>query len=204
MHERVKEGPGRGTLFNTMLTFGSDGSILNRHRKLMPTYTERLIWGMGDGSGLKAVETEAGRIGGLICWEHWMPLARQALHSSGEDIHIAAWPQVKEMNLIASRHYAFEGRCFVIACGAMMKARDLPVEFERIEAIKGHPDADVLNGGSVIIGPDGSVLAGPVCGVETILRADLDLERTHEESLTLDVSGHYSRPDLFELKVKSG
>ena len=204
VHERVKEGPGRGTLFNTMLTFGSDGSILNRHRKLMPTYTERLIWGMGDGSGLKAVDTDAGRIGGLICWEHWMPLARQALHSSGEDIHIAAWPQVKEMNLIASRHYAFEGRCFVVACGAIMKARDLPNEFEPIEAMKGCPDADVLNGGSAIIGPDGSVLAGPVPAVETILVADLDLERIHEESLTLDVSGHYSRPDLFELKVKSG
>ena len=133
VHERVKEGPGRGTLYNSMLTFGSDGTLLNRHRKLMPTYTERLIWGQGDGSSLKAVDTSVGRIGGLICWEHWMPLARHVLHSSGEDIHIAAWPQVKEMNLVASRHYAFEGRCFVIACGAIMKARDLPAELEPID-----------------------------------------------------------------------
>ena len=200
-HERVRQGAGRGTLYNTMLTFGSDGSLLNRHRKIMPTYTERLIWGEGDGTSLKAVDTEAGRVGGLICWEHWMPLARHTLHVSGEDIHIAAWPQVKEMNLIASRHYAFEGRCFVIACGAVMKSSELPSELERVEALK-DPDSLVLNGGSAIIAPDGSLLAGPVFGEETILTADLDLSRIAEESLTLDVTGHYYRPDLFEVKLK--
>jgi nitrilase len=198
VHERVREGAGRGTLHNTMLTFDADGSLLNRHRKLMPTYTERLIWGQGDGSGLKGVDTGAGRIGGLTCWEHWMPLARHALHSSGEDIHIAAWPQVKEMNLVASRHYAFEGRCFVIACGSIMAARDLPAEFEPIESLKEHPESLILNGGSAIIAPDGSVLAGPVYGEEVILTADLDLSRIAEESLTLDVTGHYARPDLFK------
>ena len=201
-HERVTQGAGRGTLYNTMLTFDSNGSLLNRHRKIMPTYTERLIWGEGDGTSLKAVDTEAGRVGGLICWEHWMPLARQVLHVSGEDIHIAAWPQVKEMNLVASRHSAFEGRCFVIACGAVMKAGELPPELERIASLE-DPDALVLNGGSAIIGPDGSVLAGPVFQEETILTADLDLSRIAEESLTLDVTGHYYRPDLFELKLKA-
>lgn len=200
-HERVKQGAGRGTLYNTMLTFGSDGSLLNRHRKIMPTYTERMIWGEGDGTSLKAVDTEAGRVGGLICWEHWMPLARHTLHVSGEDIHVAAWPQVKEMNLIASRHYAFEGRCFVIACGAVMKSSELPPELERVGALR-DPDSLVLNGGSAIIGPDGSLLAGPVFGEETILIADLDLSRIAEESLTLDVTGHYYRPDLFEVKLK--
>jgi len=203
VHERVIEGPGRGTLYNTMLTFGSDGELLNRHRKIMPTYTERMIWGQGDGSSLRAVPTDIGRIGGLICWEHWMPLARQVLHDSGEDIHIAAWPQVKEMNLVASRHYAFEGRCFVIACGAVMKARELPSELEPIESLKQNPDALVLNGGSAIIAPDGSLLAGPVFDEETILTADLDLERIPEENLTLDVAGHYSRPDIFEVKLRS-
>lgn len=202
VHERVTEGPGRGTLYNTMLTIGSDGALLNRHRKIMPTYTERMIWGQGDGSSLHAVATDAGRVGGLICWEHWMPLARQVLHESGEDIHIAAWPQIKEMNLVASRHYAFEGRCFVIACGAVMKARDLPPELEPIEPLKGAPDAFVLNGGSAIIAPDGSLLAGPVFEQELILTADLDLSRIAEESLALDVAGHYSRPDIFELKFK--
>ena len=202
VHERVVEGSGRGTLYNTMLTFGTDGALLNSHRKIMPTYTERMIWGQGDGSSLRAVATEAGRIGGLICWEHWMPLARQVLHQSGEDIHIAAWPQVKEMNVIASRHYAFEGRCYVIACGAVMRAGELPVELEPIESLKDSPDAFVLNGGSAIIGPDGSLLAGPVFDQEVNLTADLDLTRIVEESLALDVAGHYSRPDIFDVKLR--
>lgn len=201
IHERVVEGPGRGTLYNTMLTFGADGVLLNRHRKIMPTYTERLIWGQGDGSSLRAVATSLGRIGGLICWEHWMPLARQVLHDSGEEIHIAAWPQVKEMNLIASRHYAFEGRCFVIACGAVMRAKELPAELEPIESLKQHPDSFVLNGGSAIIAPDGSLLAGPVFDEEVILSAELDFSRIAEESLALDVSGHYSRPDIFDVRL---
>lgn len=202
VHERVLLGAGRGSLFNTMLTFGADGSLLNHHRKIMPTYTERMIWGQGDGSSLHAVETGLGRVGGLICWEHWMPLARQVLHMSGEDIHVAAWPQVKEMNLVASRHYAFEGRCFVVACGAVMKASDLPTELEPIDSVKQAPDSLVLNGGSAVIAPDGSVIAGPVFGQETILTADLDLARVAEESLALDVTGHYSRPDIFDLKLK--
>jgi nitrilase len=202
VNERVREGPGRGTLYNTMLTFGEEGALLNRHRKIMPTYTERMVWGLGDGRGLRAVDTGAGRLGGLICWEHWMPLARHALHSSGEDIHIAAWPQVKEMNLIASRHYAFEGRCFVIACGAVMRAGELPEELEPIESLKQDADAFVLRGGSAIIAPDGSLVAGPVYDEETILTADLDFARINEESLTLDVTGHYSRPDIFDVKLK--
>ena len=202
VHERVKEGAGRGTLYNTMLTFVADGTLAGRHRKIMPTYTERLIWGEGDGSSLKAIETGAGRVGGLICWEHWMPLARHVLHSSGEDIHVAAWPQVKEMNLVASRHYAFEGRCFVIACGAIMKASDLPSELEPAEWLKDNPDSFVLRGGSAIIAPDGSLLAGPVYDEEVILTADLDFSRIAEESLTLDVTGHYSRPDIFDVKLK--
>ncbi len=202
VHERVPEGPGRGTLYNTMLTFGPDGALLNRHRKIMPTFSERLIWGAGDGSSLRAVATDGGRVGGLICWEHWMPLARHALHSSGEDVHVAAWPQVKEMNLVASRHYAFEGRCFVIASGAIMRVRDLPSELAPVESLAARPDAFVLNGGSAIIGPDGALLAGPVWEEETILTAELDLGRVAEESLTLDVTGHYHRPDIFDFRMK--
>ena len=158
VHERVAEGPGRGTLYNTMLTFDADGTLTHVHRKLMPTYTERLIWGQGDGQSLCAVPTAVGRVGGLICWEHWMPPARQRLHESGEDVHVAAWPQLKDMNLVASRHYAFEGRCFVVAAGALMYARDLPPELEPAgELVATTPDALVLRGGSVIIGPDGAM-----------------------------------------------
>lgn len=202
VNERVVAGPGRGTLYNTMLTFAADGALLNHHRKIMPTHTERMIWGQGDGSSLRAVQTGLGRVGGLICWEHWMPLARQALHQSGEDIHAAAWPQVKEMNLIASRHYAFEGRCFVIACGAIMKASELPPELESIDSLKQQPESFVLNGGSAIIAPDGSLLAGPVFNEEVILTAEIDLSRIAEESLALDVTGHYSRLDIFDFKLK--
>ena len=202
VHERVTMGRGRGTLYNTMLTFGADGSLLNSHRKIMPTYTERMIWGQGDGSSLRAVETNVGRIGGLICWEHWMPLARQVLHQSSEDIHVAAWPQVKEMNLVASRHYAFEGRCFVIACGAIMRASEVPDELEMSDSLKQRSESFVLNGGSAIIAPDGLLLAGPVFDQEVILTADLDLSRIAEESLALDVTGHYSRPDIFDVKLK--
>ena len=197
VHERVAQGPGRGTLYNTMLTFDADGTLAHVHRKLMPTYTERLLWGQGDGQSLRAVDTQAGRVGGLICWEHWMPPARQRLHESGEDVHVAAWPQVKEMNLIASRHYAFEGRCFVVAAGAIMPARDLPAELEPADEFKDNPAALVLRGGSVIIGPDGAVLAGPVFDEEIILTAEIDLRRITEEQMTLDVTGHYARPDVF-------
>lgn len=201
-HERVIDGPGRGTLYNTMLTFDADGTLLNRRRKVMPTFTERLIWGQGGADGLHAVDTRAGRVGGLICWEHWMPAARQAMHDSGEDVHVAAWPWVKEMALVASRHYAFEGRTFVVACGAILSAGDLPRELEQIPELKANPDELVLRGGTAIISPRGEVIAGPAPERECIVMADLDFSLIAKESLALDVTGHYSRPDLFEFRVK--
>ena len=168
----------------------------------MPTFTERMIWGMGDGTSLQAANTLSGRVGALICWEHWMPLARQVLHISREDIHIAAWPWVKEMSQVASRHYAFEGRCFVLACGGIMRVRDLPQELESLESLRSQPDALILKGGSAIIGPDGKLLAGPIAGEETILIAELDFSVITRESLTLDVTGHYARPDVFDLRLR--
>jgi len=197
-HEKVEAGPGHGTLYNTNLLIGSDGSILSRHRKLVPTHAERLVWGQGDGSGLEAVTTSAGRVGSLICWEHWMPLARQAMHESAEEIHVANWPTVRDMYLVASRHYAFEGRCFVLAAGSITAARDLPRDLELPAEIKSRPDTLVCAGGSCIIAPDGSILAGPVFEREEILVADLDLGKIAEESMALDVTGHYSRPDVFQ------
>jgi predicted amidohydrolase len=200
--ERVDRGAGRGTLYNALLTFGPDGALLNHHRKLVPTYTERMVWGNGDGYGLQAVDTPAGRVSALVCWEHWMPLARQAMHESGEDIHIAAWPTVHEMHQVASRQYAFEGRCFVIAAGSLMRARDLPPELEVHPDRVRSPDQFVLRGGSAIIGPDGAYLAGPVYEEPAILTAALDLGRVREESMSLDVAGHYSRSDVFSFQVE--
>ena len=206
--ERVERGPGHGTLFNSLLTFGADGALLNHHRKLVPTYTERLVWGPGDGQGVRAVDlpTSAGvaRVGGLVCWEHWMPLARQALHESREDIHVAAWPTVKDMLQVASRHYAFEGRCFVLAAGSLMRASALPAELEPHPAIVTHPDQYVLRGGSAIIAPDGRYIREPVYDAPALLVADLDLGLTREESMSLDVTGHYSRPDVFAFAMSSG
>jgi nitrilase len=128
INERIDEGPGQGTLYNSLLTFSTEGLLTNHHRKLVPTFTERMVWGHGDGRGLNSVSIANASIGGLICWEHWMPLARTAMHQSGEQIHIAVWPTVNEMAQLASRHYAFEGRCFVLAVGLMMRTSDLPAE----------------------------------------------------------------------------
>jgi len=203
VHERVEEGPGHGTLYNTQIIFGADGSILSRHRKLVPTYGERLLWGQGDGGGLAAVATPCGRVGTLICWEHWMPLARQAVHQSGEEIHVAAWPTVREMYQIASRHYAFEGRCFVLAVGQILRASDLPADLGLPQELEGKPESLIASGGTCIIGPDGAFIAEPVFDREEIVYADLDLGRIAEESLSLDVTGHYSRPDVFEFKVRT-
>ena len=205
--ERVERGPSRGTLFNGLLTYGRDGALLNHHRKLVPTYTERMVWGQGDGAGVCAAEVALGdttaRVGGLICWEHWMPLARQALHESAEDIHIAAWPTVKEMLQVASRHYAFEGRCFVLAAGSLMQASALPAELEPNRRIVPTGDQFVLRGGSAIIAPNGSYVREPVYDAPALLVADLDLGMSREESMTLDVAGHYSRPDVFAFEINS-
>jgi predicted amidohydrolase len=199
--ERVDANTGRGTLYNALLTFGPDGALLNHHRKLVPTYTERMVWGPGDAHGLAAVETPAGRVGGLICWEHWMPLARQAMHESGEDIHVAVWPTAHEMHQVASRQYAFEGRCFVLAAGSLMRASALPSELEVHADRVASPEQFVLRGGSAIIGPDGAYLAGPIYDTTLTLHAELDLRRVREESMSLDVAGHYHRPDCLELIV---
>jgi len=206
--ERVERGPGRGTLYNALLTYGPDGSLLNHHRKLVPTYTERLVWGPGDADGIRAVDVPVhsghARVGGLVCWEHWMPLARQALHNAGEDIHVAAWPTVKDMLQIASRHYAFEGRCFVLAAGSLMRASALPRELEAHPELVKDEHQFVLRGGSAIIGPDGHYVSEPVFDRPALLVADLDLGLTREESMALDVAGHYSRPDAFVFDVHRG
>lgn len=194
-NERVESGPGNGTLYNSLLTFSAAGTLVNHHRKLVPTYTERLVHGLGDGDGLQVVNTSSGRVGGLICWEHWMPLARQAMHNQGEQIHVAVYPTVHEMHQVASRHYAFEGRCFVLAVGLIGTAQELPSELMKDACLA--PTEPVLRGGSCIIAPDGSFVTTPCFDEEKILTAELDLTMIDREVMTLDVSGHYARPDVF-------
>ncbi|MDX1628416.1 MAG: nitrilase-related carbon-nitrogen hydrolase, partial [Fulvivirga sp.] len=153
VNEKVAQGPGNGTIYNSLLTFSTKGQLVNHHRKLMPTFTEKLLYGQGGGAGLKSAKVDDYSIGGLICWEHWMPLARQAMHDAGEDVHVAVWPTVFERHQIASRHYAFEGRCFVLAAGQLIKATDFPPVLRLPEYLKGNPDQWVCRGGSCIIDP---------------------------------------------------
>ncbi len=207
-HEKV----GR-TLYNTMFYFKSDGTY-DLHRKLMPTYTERLIWGNGDGSTLPVVEHNGTRIGGLICWEHWMPLGRAAMHQKNEDIHIAQWPMVKDLHQIASRNYAFEGQCFVIAAGCTLTKTQMihgiesiieneedNIALDLIHEIPVKGDEFVLRGGSSIIKPNTDFLVEPILDKNELIYADLELKLLSEGNLFIDTAGHYSRPDVFQLRV---
>lgn len=202
VNERVDIGPGNGTLYNSLLTISDDGQLKNHHRKLVPTFTERLVWGNGDGRGLEAVPTSAGRVGGLICWEHWMPLTRMAMHNSGEHIHVAVWPTVHELHQLASRHYAFEARCFVLAVGLMMSVQDLPRELTPAVTSPLVEGRWIERGGSAIIGPNSKYVVEPVFDREELIFADLDLSQIDRETMTFDVSGHYARPDLFRFEKK--
>ncbi len=190
-----------GTLYCSQLFFAPDGTLLGVHRKLMPTYEERMIWGQGDGSGLLVLDTELGKLGGLLCWEHWMPLTRQAMHEQTELLHVACWPDVNDVHQIASRHYAFEGRAFVLAAGTVLRTRDLPADLPLLQEIPSGPDDLIQRGGSAIIGPDGEYLAGPVWDEETIVTAEIDPGLAVEERLTFDAAGHYNRPDVFSFSV---
>ena len=200
-NEFQASGPGNGTIYNSIFTIGPSGKILNHHRKLMPTYTEKLVHGLGDGSGLSAVVTPHGRIGSLICWEHWMPLTRQAMHNEGEDLHIALWPYVKETHQLASRHYAYEGRCFVIAVGQMMHKEELPGALHISDKIEVPDDGYILQGGSSVYGPDGSTLMEPKYGEIGLFTIEIDLRERRKHLMNLSVSGHYNRHDVFELTV---
>lgn len=208
VHERR-----RSSLYNSMLFFNPEKPP-GVHRKLMPTYTERLIWGRGDGSTLHVMESAYGQIGGLICWEHWMPLARAAMHAKGEVLHIAQWPMVKEMNLIASRHYAFEGQCFVAAAGGILHKDDVFTGLESLgennqglltflQRMKPDSDGYFLSGGSGVIAPCGSMVAGPADTSQDLVKAIIDPSTLAEGRLFLDTDGHYSRPDVFELTVRT-
>ena len=200
-NEPINRGKGHGTIYNTIYTFDRSGTIVNHHRKLMPTYTEKLVHGLGDAAGLQSVDTDFGMLGSLICWEHWMPLTRQTMHDKGEDIHIALWPYVKEMHQIASRHYAHEGRTFVIAVGQVMSKDEIPEDLTVSSKVSLDKDNLVLKGGSAIYGPDGAIIQEPIYGSKEFIIAEIDTQKTLGERMNLSVSGHYRRNDVFHFTV---
>ena len=193
----------RGTLYNTAVLVGPDGAILNRHRKLMPTNAERMVWGQGDGSGLRVVETPAGRVGGLICWENYMPLARFTLYAQGLDFYIAPTWDAGSGWVSTMRHIALEGRCWVLGNGTAMRGRDLPAGFPDRDRLFPDQDDWFNPGDSVVVGPNGRIVAGPLRDEHGILYADCDPAAAVAARRTLDVAGHYARPDVFRLEVRS-
>jgi nitrilase len=188
-----------GTLYNSLLYHAPDGSLALQHRKLVPTNHERLIWGQGDGGGLEALETPLGRIGGLICWENYMPLARFSLYASGVEIYIASTADDGDAWQTTLVHIARESRAFVVAPSHFQRAGSYPADFPLADEIAG---MDVIGrGGSAVLAPDGSYLAGPLYGEEGILYAELDPTRLAEERQRFDPAGHYHRPDVLQLTV---
>ena len=188
-----------GTLYCTALFFGPDGRMLGKHRKLMPTAMERLIWGFGDGSTLPVLDTELGKMGAVICWENYMPLLRMAMYSKGVQIWCAPTADARKTWLPTMQHVAVEGRCFVLSCNQFVRRRDFPEDYDT--PYGNDPDAVLSEGGSCIVGPLGDVLAGPAWGEEAILTAEVDLGEIARGKFDLDVAGHYARPDVFRLYV---
>lgn len=188
-----------GTLYCTVLFFGPDGTVLGKHRKLMPTAAERLIWGYGDGSTLPVFDTPLGKIGAVICWENYMPMLRMAMYGKGITIYCAPTADDRDTWLSSMRHVALEGRCFVLTSCQFIHRGDFPVDYEC--ALGDDPNTILMRGGSAIINPLGQVLAGPHFEGETILYADLDLDDITRGKYDFDVVGHYARPDIFQLRV---
>jgi nitrilase len=200
IHERDGEYS-RGTLYNTVVLIGPDGSVLNRHRKLMPTNPERMVWATGDASGLRVVETPMGRIGGLICWENYMPLARFAIFAQGCEIYVAPTWDAGERWIVAMRHIAAEGRCWVVGNGCAMRGKDIPKDFP--ERAKLFPDLEEWYnpGDSLVVDPGGKIVVGPLHEEHGIIYADCDPAAAPAAKRTLDVAGHYGRPDIFKLEI---
>ncbi len=190
----------RTTLYCTLLYFGPDGALLGKHRKLKPTASERVIWGEGDGSTLTVLNTPIGHIGGLICWENYMPLARAAIYGKGVEIYLAPTADGRNTWTPTLQHIALEGRCYVLGCNQYVTKSMYPPDLPGIEDIQTMPE-ECCRGGSAIVSPFGEILAGPLFGEEGILYANIDLNEVAKARFDLDVSGHYARPDVFRLIV---
>jgi nitrilase len=188
-----------GTLYCTALIFAPDGSLIGKHRKLMPTAMERVIWGAGDGSTMPVLATNIGKVGAVICWENYMPLLRTAMYAKGIELYCAITVDDRDTWIPTVTHIALEGRCFVLSACQVLRRSDLPPDYptDRIPAAQ----QALIRGGSCIIGPLGQVLAGPKYGEECILTAELDLADLPRAKFDFDVVGHYARPDVFRLEV---
>jgi nitrilase len=193
------------TIYNTLLYFGPDGRLLNRHRKLMPTGSERTVWGMGDGSMLDVVPTELGRLGGLICWENYMPLARFHLYAQGVEIWVAPTLARGDGWIATMRHIAREGRVWAIGVNPCVRVDQIPADFpgrDRVWRVLDEDEAEwVEPGNSVICNPNGEIVAGPLRYEESILTAEVDLSKVKVGRRLFDPVGHYNRPDVFQLSV---
>ena len=187
-----------GTLYCTALFLSPAGELLGKHRKLMPTGAERLVWGTGDGSTMPVLDTPLGRLGAVICWENYMPLMRMGMYAKGIQLYCAPTADARETWVASMRHIACEGRCFVLSANQFARRGDYPEDYP-IDV--SDPEAVLCTGGSVIVSPLGELLAGPQTGGEAILRAELDLDRIAEGKYDFDVSGHYARPDVFSLAI---
>jgi nitrilase len=196
----IERDPDGGTLYCTIVYFGPDGEYLGKHRKLKPTAAERLIWGEGDGSTLFTTATPYGRLGGLICWENYMPLARAAMYAKGVSLYLAPTADARETWQATIRHIALEGRCFVLACNQFVTKDMYPKDLACLDDLVGAPEV-LCNGGSAIVDPLGRYVTGPEWGRESILIADLDTSMVPKSRFDFDVVGHYARPDVFELVV---
>ncbi len=193
-----------GTIYNTLLYFGPDGTLLAKHRKLMPTGGERLAWGQGDGSTLCSIDTPFGRVGGLICWENYMPLARVAMYEQGVDVWLAPTWDNSDVWVPSMQHIAKEGRCYVVGVNTCLRASDVPADLPGRDDIYGGDDDWMSRGNTVIVDPWGDVLAGPLTEQEGILYAEIDLDAIRRSRREFDVVGHYARPDVFQLRVNRG
>ena len=195
-----KEDSVTNTLYCTVLYFSPEGKLIGKHQKLKPTGSERYIWGEGDGSTLTVVDTPYGKMGGLICWENYMPLARAAIYAKGTQIYVAPTADSREEWQCTMRHIALEGRCFVLACNQFVTKDMYPKDLACYDELESSPEL-MCRGGSAIISPTGDYIAGPVYDKEDILFADLDLDLITKSKFDFDVNGHYSRPDVFQLIV---
>lgn len=191
-----------GTLYCSMLYFGPDGSYLGKHRKIKPTAQERVIWGEDDGSTLSSFDTPIGKLGGLICWENYMPEARLALYKKGVQVYLAPTADNRDNWQHTLKHIALEGRCYVLGCNQFVTKDQYPQDLPGIEDLQSQPEI-MSRGGSTIISPLGEVLAEPLWNKEGILTAELDLDEVAKSKLDFDVIGHYARPDIFQFEVKN-